>query len=782
MESAKITVPTNFYCPITGDLMEDPVTDKEGNSYEREQIMEWLKIKKNSPVTRNYLDETHLSENPALKRSIESVKEQLQEDQLHINTQLSEVELKPFTDTLGGIELKSYYLDDKLFVNIHTPDMEVRPPVDIVLCIDVSYSMFDPATLKGDSNETITHGFSVLSLTVAAAKTILHSLNENDNLSIVTYSSEAKTIFENMSCTPENKLIIEEGLNALKPISNTNMWQGLHQSLDILRTTSPPNKVKGILLLTDGIPNVDPPRGHGYMLEKYFKDFNFKCGISCYGFGYNLNSVLLSELSTISGGDGYSFIPDASCLASVFINGISNLLTTAVQHPQLTITLTKGVTFSNSIKGLKIDLDSLKYGQDKNLMFDLDTRYASSRSHDYLNDFANIELTFGSTTLVTNENVRPERDYYINHRYRIEAAQLIDNCIDKKKYNDTTFIAELNKFIGYLKKEQTNEYVQNILFDLNGQVKEALNMTSQGEREDWFTRWGNHYLRSLRGAYQHEICNNFKDKGVSNFGGTLFHNLIDEISTIFDSQPPPKKDIPQRAPPVYSSGRVRGSGAIRGANPSASPSASPTRSRPRVVENAAPVDMRMYNTASGGCCAEGSRVYMNDGTYKAVEDIQKGDEVVTFETFKDEKEQYHETYSVSKIECVVKTKCTNGQVTMVQVNNLMITPYHPIIDLVNKEKHWIFPISKGSPVNVFCPYMYSFVTENRKSLIVERHVFATYGHHCIDQEVIQHDYFGTEKIINDLKKIPTYDFGLVQLEQGNFTRDYETKRVNGLII
>ena len=33
MEAAKITVPTNFYCPITGDLMEDPVTDKEGNSY-----------------------------------------------------------------------------------------------------------------------------------------------------------------------------------------------------------------------------------------------------------------------------------------------------------------------------------------------------------------------------------------------------------------------------------------------------------------------------------------------------------------------------------------------------------------------------------------------------------------------------------------------------------------------------------------------------------------------------------------------------------------------------
>ena len=56
-------------------------------------------------------------------------------------------------------------------------------------------SMYEPATLKGESNETITHGFSVLSLTIVAAKTILHSLNENDNISVVTYSSEAKTIF-----------------------------------------------------------------------------------------------------------------------------------------------------------------------------------------------------------------------------------------------------------------------------------------------------------------------------------------------------------------------------------------------------------------------------------------------------------------------------------------------------------------------------------------------------------------------------------------------------------
>ena len=212
----------------------------------------------------------------------------------------------------------NYYIN-KLFVNIDVPNVETRPPVDVVLCIDISYSMGTEATLKGTRNETISHGISVLSLTVSAAKTILNSLNENDNVSIVTYSEKAHTLCSNVECSDVNRVAMEAQLDALKPTNNTNMWDGIQCSLDILRTTSPKDKVKGVLLLTDGIPNVEPPRGHEYMLEKYFKDHNFNCMVSCYGFGYSLQSDLLLNISNISGGDGFSFIPDASLLGNVFI-------------------------------------------------------------------------------------------------------------------------------------------------------------------------------------------------------------------------------------------------------------------------------------------------------------------------------------------------------------------------------------------------------------------------------------------------------------------------------
>ena len=52
-------------------------------------------------------------------------------------------------------------------------------------------------------------------------------------------------------------------------------------------------------------------------------------------------------------------------------------------------------------------------------------------------------------------------------------------------------------FLEDAKKYDSTQYIDNIIFDFEGQIKEALNMTNKGEREDWFSRWGIHYLRSL---------------------------------------------------------------------------------------------------------------------------------------------------------------------------------------------------------------------------------------------------------------------------------------------
>ena len=56
-------------CPITQDVMKEPVIDKEGNTYEKSAILEWLKTNNKSPITRNIISASELIPNRALIQS-----------------------------------------------------------------------------------------------------------------------------------------------------------------------------------------------------------------------------------------------------------------------------------------------------------------------------------------------------------------------------------------------------------------------------------------------------------------------------------------------------------------------------------------------------------------------------------------------------------------------------------------------------------------------------------------------------------------------------------------
>ncbi|KAI3783842.1 hypothetical protein L1987_42930 [Smallanthus sonchifolius] len=62
----------SFYCPITGDVMEDPVETPSGHSFERDAIERWL-AEENSlcPVTKTPLKSSALRTNKTLRQSIE---------------------------------------------------------------------------------------------------------------------------------------------------------------------------------------------------------------------------------------------------------------------------------------------------------------------------------------------------------------------------------------------------------------------------------------------------------------------------------------------------------------------------------------------------------------------------------------------------------------------------------------------------------------------------------------------------------------------------------------
>lgn len=57
----------SFICPITQQIMVDPVTIQDGNSFERAAISEWLSKNNTSPIDRSEITDKRLYSNTNLK-------------------------------------------------------------------------------------------------------------------------------------------------------------------------------------------------------------------------------------------------------------------------------------------------------------------------------------------------------------------------------------------------------------------------------------------------------------------------------------------------------------------------------------------------------------------------------------------------------------------------------------------------------------------------------------------------------------------------------------------
>lgn len=69
----RVTIPNEFKCPITGDVMENPVKTVLGQTYEKKDIEQWLLKNDNDYVTKEKLPNKLLIPNDALKKKIDAL-------------------------------------------------------------------------------------------------------------------------------------------------------------------------------------------------------------------------------------------------------------------------------------------------------------------------------------------------------------------------------------------------------------------------------------------------------------------------------------------------------------------------------------------------------------------------------------------------------------------------------------------------------------------------------------------------------------------------------------
>ncbi len=291
-------IPRRFICPITLGIMKDPYIDSDGNSFEGDVIKEWVSLNHHSPITRNPMTLASLVPNRALKDAIEEY---------------------------TGI-------NNTVPVTVSNPSTDIQhDPINLIVIADVSGSMQE---LCNNKNSTENTNYTRLDLVKQIIRLFIKFLNQNDKISLVEFNSTA-SVLTGSSLIPvnaANKQLLTDKVDGMHASGGTNIWDALRVSIDIANNNKSREKTH-ILLFTDGVSNQDPPRGILPTLKDYVTKFqSLNITLNTFGFGYDINSSLLFEISEIINGV-FGFIPDSTMIGTVFINSISHILTHNTASP-----------------------------------------------------------------------------------------------------------------------------------------------------------------------------------------------------------------------------------------------------------------------------------------------------------------------------------------------------------------------------------------------------------------------------------------------------------------
>mmetsp|Transcript_115465 Transcript_115465/g.327175 ORF Transcript_115465/g.327175 Transcript_115465/m.327175 type:complete len:679 (-) Transcript_115465:42-2078(-) len=642
-----------------------------------------------------------------------------------------------------------------IMVMLEPPEGTHRTPSDICCVVDTSGSMNSDAILKDDSGE-ISHGLSILDIVKHALRTLIGNLGDLDRMAVVSYSNAATTVSPLTPMTGNGKVTTEESLSQLTPNGMTNLWDGFKTGFELLKAGSDGKRFQHLLLFTDGIPNINPPRGIVPMLKK-LKDTEggrLPCVVSTFGFGYELDSEMLSQFARIGFGS-YNFIPDAGLVGTVFVNALSNLLVCAAKNVQLVLKPLNGMQFAGHALGglptteqdgaLTVDLGQVQFGQSRQVLVPMSFTGDLPPGADYLQVTLKYSTHGAPTSCEKKFQKTDDVEVVESQRLRVQFVDVCRKAMEKMSFTGgpeqvaAALLEGQGMIKAFMDEVETSpacdaDSVKALLEDVTGQVSEAFS------REDWYSKWGRHYLPSLMFAHLMQQCNNFKDSGVQCYGGELFDKLRDEADQFFVKLPPPEPSI-QRP----------------------SSAASRTGYTP-----AAPVNMSAYMDRYAGCVDGECMVQMADGSSQRVAELRKGDSVATPDG------------THAEVVCAVRTIAPDGKFLMSELpGGLRVTPYHPVW----MDGAWRFPLDLAPAAEVDCRAVYTFVLEEVKAsavgFIVNGVPCAPLGH-GVEEGAAKHPYLGSRRVVEDLRECPGFRAGLVDLAPGSVARDPETGLVCAL--
>jgi Mg-chelatase subunit ChlD len=725
------TIIQTITCPITQCVMKDPVQGNDGNTYERSAIVSALAIKQESPMTRQPMRISDLKVNVALRFLCDKYHQISQSvTTQHTKDPSSKPIILDHTISKNNNKLLlTFKVNEESFPkNLSAGHLSQ----DIVLVIDRSGSMHSPVEAKDRNGQNLENGLSIQDIVNHSAKTIVKTLDTHSRICIIKFDNVIDVVTPLMCATEINKIQIMTSIDTIKPGGQTNIWGALEKALQILDGREDKSRNSAILMLTDGIPNVSPAQGEVETLKRLRKTKNFTTPIYTFGFGYNLQTTLLYNLAKYSNG-GNAHIPDGNMIATVFCNFIATILCSVVMNLQLHITpkQTNSASFNNLLVGdfaynydpinqkYIYDIGTVQLQQERNIVLNFEDKL----DFDYYYTYTIGEKSYTSTGHSVNAD---SIAHYVtnidsnSHIYRATCVEYIRKMINSNRINNLlsteTNYNELVKLLEENKYSHSQPFVDGLLKNIKGdfanigQVKLAIDTK-------YFKRWGEFYLDQLSRSLNQQIKPNFKDEGCM-FGGEVFEALVDKSSDIFNSLEPPTPSLV-----VQQSGNMF----YRSLN----------------LAPQAPISMASYNDPHGGCVDSYCKIAMFDGTSKLLKDVQKFDIIKSIDE--------NNKIVGAKVLCVVETLIESGYRDYVNINGVLITPWHPIkFGLHGKTETWWFPGELFSTYSYPSSSMITLVLENHHVMIINGLKCITLGHNFTNHTKLIHPYYGTNKVIENL--------------------------------
>jgi Mg-chelatase subunit ChlD len=744
--SAAATATTDaFLCPITQEVMRDPVIGSDGITYERSAIETWFATgNTTSPMTRAPMSRI-LTPNIALRSLIQSVAPISAPTPAATDTDPAAAPEPLAPPTLRVTKIAGA---NEILVAIDEEEDAATLPTLIIDVLDNSGSMGCPAS---DNASREAASFSRSELVRHSVATQIELLRPQDRLAVVLFDHNSQVALP----PTQNRQAAKSILPQISPNGGTNIWGGLFRALQLAEeatatVTTPQNIV--IILQTDGQsdPTYNPPRGIVPTLRAWL-DAHPAVRLTIhtvgYGMGRDLDTPLLRAIADATGGTS-NYIPDGSMVGTVFIHMMANLMTCSRQ----------GLTLQIPEMGVARPIGFLQTGQTREFVFAAppsDTPFTVS-----LRDpTASPDAPLVSVTVPTTADLTETNPGFPN---AVEAAllELRAALTAAERRPDPLLPNPLTALTGRvtaLATSNPDHRMMALLTDLTdpdpsrGQIGKALASV------DAFDRWGRHYIPTVLSSLENGWAINFKDAlSTEVFGDSpAIRDLVARGDAIFTALPPPV-----RSTPAYYGG-YGGAGAA----------------------SSAPVSMASVHSSAGPCFLPGSLVKMADGTEKRCDQIRPLDrDAAGYE-----------------IQCVIKTLVPYADIVRLEGQNRPpragplpedagFTLWHPVLH----EGEWKHPATIGTVERVPTTAIYNFVLAPNAAmgsrpgcLIVNGLTTCTMAHDYTANAVIDHPYFGKPRpghrhILDDLRAQPGWDTGYITWSNLRVTHDPDTGMICGM--